>query len=108
MTQFVRFIAGQEYGTKSEHLARAAKGKYPDNRILMIGDAPGDLKAAKKNDVLFYPINPGDEAQSWKRFYEEAADMFFSEKYAGGYEANLIREFNQYLPDKPLWESIDN
>lgn len=108
LTGYVRCIAGQEYGTKSEHLALAAKGKYPDNRILMIGDAPGDLKAAKQNGVLFYPINPGHEAQSWKRFYEEAADMFFKEKYAGKYEADLIEEFNQYLPDEPFWESTEN
>jgi phosphoglycolate phosphatase-like HAD superfamily hydrolase len=37
---FVRIICGQEYGTKTEHLALAAKGKYPDDKILMIGDAP--------------------------------------------------------------------
>jgi phosphoglycolate phosphatase-like HAD superfamily hydrolase len=58
---FVRLICGQEYGTKTEHIALAAKGKYPDNKILMIGDAPGDYKAASSNGVLFYPINPGHE-----------------------------------------------
>ena len=37
---FVHLIAGQERGTKSEHLKYAAAGKYDKNRILMIGDAP--------------------------------------------------------------------
>jgi phosphoglycolate phosphatase-like HAD superfamily hydrolase len=40
-------IAGQELGSKSEHLALAAQGHYPADRILMIGDAPGDRKAAE-------------------------------------------------------------
>lgn len=106
LTQYVRFIAGQEYGTKGEHLELAAKGKYPDNKILMIGDAPGDLKAAKKNGVLFYPVNPGQEVASWRRFFEEAADVFFSGNYAGTYEEKLLEEFNQSLPDKPNWETV--
>jgi len=108
LTKYVRFIAGQEYGTKGEYLALAAKKKYPDNKILMIGDAPGDLLAAKKNGVLFYPVNPGHEAASWKRFYEEAADIFFSGKYNGKYEDGLIEEFNRYLPDKPTWKMVQD
>jgi len=47
IAQYVRVIAGQELGKKQLHLQLAAKGKYPDNRILMVGDAPGDMKAAK-------------------------------------------------------------
>ena len=39
----------------------------------MVGDAPGDLKAAKANKALFYPINPGSEDASWKRFHDEAS-----------------------------------
>ena len=58
---YVAVIAGQEMGTKVRHLEYATKGRYNENRVLMIGDAPGDLKAAKANDALFYPINPGDE-----------------------------------------------
>ncbi len=102
--KYVRVIAGQEYGTKTEHLALAAKNKYPDDKILMIGDAPGDLKAAQSNGVLFFPINPGHEEDSWKRFHDEALDLFFSQKYKGEYEENLIREFESYLPEHPSWK----
>ena len=101
--QYVHLIAGQEYGTKTEHLALAAKGKYPDNKILMIGDAPGDLKAASSNGVLFYPVNPGHEEESWKRFYNEALDKFFNGSYQGDYQNKLIEEFNSFLPEKPDW-----
>ncbi len=101
---FVRIIAGQEYGTKTEHLALAAKGKYADGKILMIGDAPGDLKAAQKNDVMFYPINPGHEEESWERFYKDALGKFFEGTYAGDYEKKLVEQFNSYLPEFPSWK----
>ena len=101
---FVQAIAGQEMGKKAQHLEMAAKGKYPDHHILMIGDAPGDMRAAKANGALFYPINPGNEEASWQRFYQEASDRFLNETYAGEYEAGLIREFESYLPDVPPWK----
>lgn len=104
IANYVRVICGQEYGTKTEHIKYAAVGKYPADKILMIGDAPGDLKAAKSNGVLFYPINPGHEEASWERLYNEALDKFFSGEYEGEYEETLIKEFDNYLPEKPHWK----
>jgi phosphoglycolate phosphatase-like HAD superfamily hydrolase len=101
---FLRMIAGQEHGTKSEHLKYAAKGKYPDEKILMIGDANGDLKAAKSNGVLFFPVNPGKEEQSWENLYNEGLDRFFEGTYKGSYENKLIKEFETYLPEHPNWK----
>lgn len=101
--QFVKIIAGQEMGTKGEHIKFAAKGKYPPEKMLMIGDAPGDFKAARTNGALFYPVNPGKEEISWKRFFEEALDRFFAGTYAGAYEAELVKEFDACLPEKPSW-----
>jgi len=99
----VRFIAGQEIGTKAEHLEFAAKGKYPQNKILMIGDAPGDLKAASCAGALFYPIIPGKEDDSWKRFHDEALNKFFTMSYEGSYQNDLFFEFNKSLPEKAPW-----
>ncbi|MDO9339930.1 MAG: HAD hydrolase-like protein [Bacteroidales bacterium] len=101
---FLRMIAGQEHGTKTEHLKYTAKGKYPDDKILMIGDANGDLKAAKSNGVLFFPINPGKEEASWERLYKEGMDRFFAGTYKGAYEEKLIKEFEAYLPEHPHWK----
>jgi len=100
---FVKMIAGQEMGTKTEHIKFAAAGKYPANKILMIGDAPGDFKAAKSNGALFFPINPGNEEKSWERFFTEALERFFAGAYAGDYEAQLVKEFDACLPEKPAW-----
>jgi len=100
---FVKMIAGQEMGTKTEHLKFAAAGKYPAGKVLMIGDAPGDFKAAKANNALFYPIVPGTEEKSWEKLYNEGLDRFFAGTYAGAYEAELVKEFDASLPEKPSW-----
>ena len=100
---FVKMIAGQEMGTKTEHLKFAANGKYAADRILMVGDAPGDFKAARSNGALFFPINPGAEEKSWERFFGEALDRFQKGTYAGDYASALVREFDACLPEKPSW-----
>ena len=98
-------IAGQELGTKAEHLALATCGKYPPDRVLMIGDAMGDREAARRNGALFYPINPAGEEKSWKRFHDEAYDKFLACEYAGTYEAAMIEEFEALLPETPPWST---
>lgn len=100
---FVQVIAGQEMGTKTQHLEYATGGKYAANHVLMLGDAPGDQKAAKANNALFFPINPGSEEASWQRLHDEALARFFEGTYAGEYEAELIREFQACLPENPSW-----
>ena len=100
---YVKIIAGQEMGTKTEHLKFAAAEKYAPNKILMIGDAPGDFKAAKSNGALFFPINPGNEENSWKRLHDEALNRFFNGTFAGDYEAKLVKEFDACLPEQPPW-----
>jgi phosphoglycolate phosphatase-like HAD superfamily hydrolase len=101
--KYVRIIAGQEKGTKTQHLALAAVDKYRPDHILMIGDAPGDMRAARANNALFFPINPGHEEESWQRFFEEGLHKFLSLEYAGNYEAGLIAEFEKFMPEIPPW-----
>lgn len=101
----IRIMAGPELGTKTEHLSMGWNGKYSPGRVLMIGDAPGDLQAAHEAKTLFYPIIPGAEEPSWKRLVEEAYDRFLTETYAGGYERQLIAEFKARLPKTPYWLS---
>ncbi len=104
IARFVKVIGGQEMGKKGQILQMAAEGKYAPDRILMIGDAPGDMRAARSVNALFYPINPGNEEASWKWFYDEAMDRFFAGTYAGEYETALIAEFERYLPEVPPWK----
>lgn len=101
---YVRAIAGQELGTKKQHLQHATKGKYASNHVLMIGDALGDLEAARANSALFFPVNPGHEEQSWELFYKEAVHRFLAGEYAGAYEKALIEKFEALLPATPSWK----
>ena len=101
---YVSLIAGQEMGSKTEHIKYATEGKYDSGKVLMIGDAPGDFKAARGNNALFFPINPGAEDTSWQRFYEEGLDKVLAGTYAGTYEQKLIAEFDALLPDVPHWK----
>ena len=105
LARYVQMICGQELGSKAEHLRHAAADRYQGDRILMVGDALGDMKAAKDSGALFFPINPGRESGSWKRFHDEAIDRFFAGRYAGPYEQGLIEEFKTYLPSVPPWKS---
>ncbi|NOX54805.1 MAG: HAD family hydrolase [Planctomycetes bacterium] len=103
--QYVSAICGQEVGSKRESLGFCADKGYEKSKVLMVGDAPGDLKAARAVGALFYPINPGDEDASWQRFFDEAIDKFLNGEYAGAYEEGLIAEFDTYLPEQPPWKS---
>ncbi len=102
--KLVALIAGQEQGSKTEHLTLAAKGRYPSKKVLMVGDAPGDLKAARDVGALFFPINPGFEEESWERFVGEGMQKFFGGHYEGAYEQTLLDEFAKLLPTLPPWK----
>ena len=104
IARYARAIAGQEMGSKKQHLALAAKDKYPPDHILMVGDAPGDLEAARANGALFFPINPGREEESWERFFKEGLGRFMAGLFSGVYEAALVAEFERLLPAVPPWK----
>jgi phosphoglycolate phosphatase-like HAD superfamily hydrolase len=102
LTRFVHTICGQERGTKQQVLCDAGKNYAPE-KTLMIGDAPGDLAAARANKCLFFPISPGLEEASWQRLFEEGIPHFFGGTFAGDYQQELIDEFERLLPDRPPW-----
>jgi hypothetical protein len=101
---YVRVIAGQEHGTKTGHIELAAKGKYPDNKIMIIGDAIGDMVAAERNNILFYPVIPGTEDKCWERFIDEAYGKFKNGTFEGNYQDSLHNEFKKSLPETPPWK----
>lgn len=99
----VRAILGQELGTKAQHLELAATGRYPPDRILLVGDAPGDWQAAREAKTLFFPILPGEESASWDRLCREGLDRFFGGAFAGEYQEQRVKEFMDRLPGHPPW-----
>jgi len=104
LTGYVNVIAGHEMGSKTHHIEVAKNvGEYEDDHVLMIGDSNGDLRAAKDNNSLFYPITPGEEQEAWNRLHE-FFDLFITKRYKGETEAKLLDNFNNALPSVPPWE----
>ena len=100
---YTSVIAGQEMGNKKTQLQITTQNRYPTGRVLMIGDAPGDLKSAYAVGARFYPIIPGKETESWEYFDDEIVDLFLNRKYTAEIEKELVQEFNDRLPDIPPW-----
>ncbi len=105
LTPLVDLIAGQELGSKKEHLTLATAGRYEPDHVLMVGDAPGDLAAARGAGALFFPINPGFEEQSWRHFFEEGLPRFLNGAFTGAYMHAQIAQFERLLPATPPWKS---
>jgi phosphoglycolate phosphatase-like HAD superfamily hydrolase len=101
--KYVAVIAGQEIGKKEEQLGLTVQGKYADGRVLMVGDALGDLKAARAAGALFYPVVPGKEEESWRVFENQIIEQFLSGKYSKETEAAFLAEFEKALPQTPPW-----
>lgn len=101
---YVSVIAGQELGTKAEHLRLAAGKHYAPSRILMIGDALGDRRAAREVGACFFPITPGAEEESWQRLTTEAYPRFLAGNYTAEYEREISAAFDAALPELPPWQ----
>ena len=99
----VAMICSQDEGTKKECI-QAVKDHYSPDRVLMIGDAPGDRKAAYDNGVLFYPVRPGEEIRSWKEMKENYLSQFLDWTYREKSQTALIESFNSCLPVTPPWK----
>ena len=63
------------------------------------------VAAALANEALFFPINPGHEEESWRRFFDEGLEHFFQGEFAGEYQQRLIEEFEALLPVDPPWRT---
>jgi len=104
IAKYVKVIAGQEMGKKAEHLKLSAADKYEANHVLMVGDAPGDHKAAEANNAAFFPVKPGHEEESWEQFYKEVIDKFLNGEYEGDFKQKIIDDFYKLLPETPHWK----
>ena len=100
---YARAILGPAQGTKGEMLAQAVRGRYATGRVLMIGDAPGDRRAAREAGAAFFPILPGHEPESWARLRAEAHPRFRDGRWTPEYEAGPVAEFEALLPETPPW-----
>jgi phosphoglycolate phosphatase-like HAD superfamily hydrolase len=107
LAQFAVLLGGQELGSKAQQLRAVAQGRYEPRRVLMVGDAPGDLTAAQANEALFFPIHPGQEDSSWQELRREGFERFLGGRFAGVYQDRLIQKFHERLPERAPWLKRD-
>lgn len=87
----------QNEGSKAYCIKKMLEKGYQKNHVLMIGDAPGDKKAAEANGVLYYPILVRQENKSWDIFLTEALPKFLEETYEGSYQEQQNQKFEENL-----------
>ncbi len=97
LLQHVDVVLAQDSGSKAYCISELLKKGYKTENVLMCGDAPGDLAAAQKNSVSYYPILVKHEKQSWQEFMDTAFDKLLGGTYSGEYQDKKIYEFNKNL-----------
>lgn len=96
-TDFVHGLLSQEEGSKSFCIKGLLGKGYDKNKVIMIGDAPGDIKAAEENEVWCYPIIVGKEAESWKKFKDEVFPALIEGKITQTEQDTWIAEYYSVL-----------
>lgn len=86
-------VLAQDSGSKAFCIGELLKAGYEKDHVLMCGDAPGDLDAAQKNGVFYYPILVRHEAESWQEFVDKAVSRLLDGSYGGVYQQEKIDAF---------------
>ena len=97
LTPFVDYMMSQEDGSKTAQLRKAMSRCGGNVKALMLGDTDSDGVSAHEAGAMFYPILPGDEAASWKRFGEEILPLFLAGKYGPEEEAKYYGILKEML-----------
>jgi phosphoglycolate phosphatase-like HAD superfamily hydrolase len=100
LLDYIDLLLSQNVGSKS-HCIHELLGKgYGTNQVIMIGDAPGDEKAADENHVLFYPILVKQEAKSWNEFSEHVFGKFLKQDFREDSIYYKKKFYDNFVPKK--------
>jgi len=89
----VDIVLAQDVGSKAHCIAEMLKYGYAPDKVLMVGDAPGDSDAADKNGVYYYPILVNKEQDSWQELIETGLAKLKDGTYGGDYQNTKKKEF---------------
>ena len=93
LLQHTDIVLAQDIGSKAACIAQMLAFGYEPDKVIMIGDAPGDSDAAERNGVHYYPILVGHETESW----EEAITVAFGKLQSGEYAAYGAQKKQEFL-----------
>lgn len=83
-------VLAQDVGSKANCIKKMLEFGYDPEKVLMVGDAPGDCEAAEKNGVHYFPILVNREKESW------------DEAILNGFEKLKNGEYEEYGKEKKL------
>ena len=86
-------VLAQDVGSKAACIAAMLKFGYDLDKVVMVGDAPGDCDAAEKNNVHCYPILVNHEKESW----DEAIAVGFGKLQSGEYAEYGAQKKKEFL-----------
>ncbi len=92
----VDILLSQNAGSKAYCIQKLLEYGYKKEHVIMVGDAPGDMEAAKENNIYFYPILAGKEEQSWAGL-KEVIGHLINGTFSVKIEEQLIQEFFNHL-----------
>lgn len=90
LIQYVDVSLAQDIGPKEYCISRMLEFGYDLNKVVMVGDAPGDLMAAQENHILFYPILVRHETSSWKDFQSLLSPRLLDGTYLEKHQQTMI------------------
>ncbi len=90
-------VCAQDAGSKAFCIGELLKKGYAADHVLMCGDAPGDLAAAEKNGVHYYPILVKNEKASWQEFIDCGFEKLLGGTYGGAYQEEKKNAFLKNL-----------
>ncbi len=97
LLEHVDIVLAQDVGSKAHCIAEMLKFGYAPDKVLMIGDAPGDSDAADANGVYYYPILVNKEPESWQELMATGLEKLKTGTYGGEYQDKKKKEFLQNL-----------
>ena len=86
-------VLAQDIGSKAACIREMLKFGYDLDKVVMVGDAPGDCDAAEKNNVYYYPILVNHEKESW----DEAIAIGFGKLQSGEYAEYEVQKKKAFL-----------
>ena len=100
LIEHVDVVLAQNAGSKAFCIAELLKKGYDKDKVVMCGDAPGDMQAAEKNGVYYYPILVKKEKESWEEFIAQGFNRLVNGSYEGEYQQAKKEAFLNNLGKK--------
>ena len=97
LTPHMDIILAQDVGSKAFCIGEMLKFGYDKDKTIMVGDAVGDMEAADKNGVFFFPILVNHEKDSWDELVSVGLPRLVNGSFGGEYQDSLRKRFIENL-----------